>query len=115
MADTKKEWQNLTLFEKLIRFLVPAIVLFITGLLPYFAYFVPSVCDIDAIGPYCWVHPGTAIVDPIGWVLWIFGGVWLSGVWQYLPGIDDDEDPWKTVTKVAWGCMIAGPLLIILV
>lgn len=108
MADTKKEWKHLTGFEKFVRFMVPALVLFITGLLPYFAFHVPD------SWPWVWSHPGTAIVDPIGWVLWIFGGVWLSGLWQYLPGIDDDESPWTTITKIAWGGMIVGPLLIIL-
>lgn len=114
MSNTKKEWQNMSIFEKFMQVFVNVMVLIITAILPIFAYLVPVECDIDKLSPWCWVHPGTAILDPIAWVLWCFGGFWLSGVWSYIPGIDDDQDPWATVTKIAWACTVGGPLLIIL-
>lgn len=112
MANTKKEWANMSPFEKGMQFFVNAIVLAIGALLPIFMYLVPVQCDNDGIGPWCWAHPGS-VWDLVGLVLWIFGTFWLSGVWGYFVA-DDDEDPWKTVTIAAWCCAVVGPFVIIL-
>lgn len=112
MSNTKKEWANMTPFEKGVQIFVNVFVCFLTLLLPIFAYLVPVNCDVDKLYPWCWVHPGS-VGDIIGWVLWIFGGFWLSGIWGYFIE-DDDQDPWKTVQIIAFCCVAAGPLLIIL-
>jgi hypothetical protein len=113
MANTKKEWAHMSAFEKGVQIFVNIAVLLIAALLPYFAYFVPVECDLDNVYPWCWVHPGNSVGDLIGWVLYGFGAFWLSGIWGYFV-TDDDQDPWKTVGRIAWCCAAAGPLLIIL-
>lgn len=112
MADTKKEWANKSLGEKIAQIAVNVLVIGIALFATAFFYWIPQPCDIDKQYMYCCTHPGT-VMDIVGMILLWFGCFWLSGIWAYFVQ-DDDEDPWKTVSTVAWLCAVAGPLLIIL-
>jgi hypothetical protein len=116
MANTKKEWRNMTAFEKVMQIFVNVAALAVALVVTIIAYWVPVDCnphDLDkGVNIYCLTHPGT-VADVIGMVLLWFGCFWLSGIWGYFVQ-DDDEDPWKRVTRYAWLCAIAGPALITL-
>jgi hypothetical protein len=114
MANTKKEWASMTAFEKFMQIFVNCIGILIAGIVTYVAYGIPVECSgLDrGINIWCLVHPGS-VADIIGFILLWFGCFWLSGLWGYFVS-DDDEDPWKTVTRIAWLCCIAGPALITL-
>lgn len=112
MSDTKKEWANKTALEKTFQIFVNVGVILIALVATAFFYWIPQPCDIDKQYMYCCTHPGS-VADAVGMVLFWFGAFWLSGIWAYFVA-DDDEDPWRTVTNIAWGCAVAGPLLIVL-
>jgi hypothetical protein len=114
MADTKKEWANLSAWEKFIRIFVHCIGILIAAFVTYIAYGVPVECKgLDqGVNIWCLVHPGT-VADIVGMILLWFGAFWLSGIWGLFIQ-DDDEDPWKAVTVFAWLCCIAGPTIITL-
>jgi hypothetical protein len=114
MANTKKEWANMSAWEKFVQIFVNVVVMLIPTFCMIIAYCIPVECKgLDAgVNIWCLVHPGT-VADVIGWILLWFGAFWLSGIWGYFIE-DDDEDPWKTVTKIAWCCAIAGPTIITL-
>lgn len=125
MADTKKEWKHLTFLEKFMRFFINGLGILIPAFVTYLAYGVPVECTgLDqGVNIYCLTHPGSA-ADAIGFTLLWFGGFWLTGLWSpvlsWLSRIwgafdfDDDADPWEAVTKIAWLCCIAGPVIITL-
>jgi hypothetical protein len=110
MADTKKEWANLSAWEKFIRIFVHCIGILIAAFVTYTS---PTAYRLNAKGLdqgvniWCLVHPGT-VADIVGMILLWFGAFWLSGIWGLFVQ-DDDEDPWKAVTVFAWLCCIAGP------
>lgn len=114
MANTKKEWANMSTWEKFLQIFVNVGALAIVAFVMIVAYCFPVECQgLDAgVNIWCLVHPGS-VADVIGWILLWFGAFWLSGVWGYFVA-DDDEDPWKTVTRIAWLCCIAGPTIITL-
>lgn len=114
MANTKKEWQNMSFAEKFAQIFVNVFGLAVAAFVTILAYAVPVECKgLDSgVNIYCLTHPGS-VADIIGFILLWFGCFWLSGLWMYFIE-DDDEDPWKTVTKIAWCCAILGPTLITL-
>jgi hypothetical protein len=112
MSDTKKEWANKSLTEKILQIFVNVGVIAIAFIATAFAFWIPQPCGIDKQYLYCCTHPGS-IWDIVGIVLFWFGAFILSGIWGYFVK-DDDEDPWATIVKVAWGCAVIGPLLIVL-
>lgn len=112
MANTKKEWRNMSAGEKFGQIAVNVIVIAIAVIATLFLYAFPQDCTgLDKQYLYCYTHPGT-IADAIGMVLFWFGCFWLSGIWGYF--VQDDGEPWGTITKIAWGCAVAGPALILL-
>lgn len=114
MANTKKEWAYMSAFEKFMQIFINCIALLVAAVVTYVAYGVPVECTgLDqGVNIWCLVHPGT-IADIVGMVLLWFGAFWLSGIWGYFV-TQDDENPWKIVTRIAWLCCIAGPTLITL-
>lgn len=111
MSDTKKEWQNKTTLEKGVQIFVNIAVIAIAFIATAFAYWIPQPCDIDQQYLYCATHPGSNW-DVVGMILFWFGAFWLSGIWGYFVK-DDDEDPWKYITKAAFACAVAGPFIVI--
>jgi hypothetical protein len=114
MANTKKEWAHLTAWEKFMQIFVHCIGLLVAAVVTFIAYGVPVECTgLDrGVNIWCLVHPGS-VADIVGMVLLWFGAFWLSGVWGLFVK-DDDEDPRKRETRVAWLCCIAGPAIITL-
>lgn len=114
MANTKKEWAYLSTWEKSLQIFVNIVCILIPVFVTWIAYGIPVECvGLDkGVNLWCLVHPGTW-ADVVGWVLVYFGAFWLSGVWGYFVA-QDDEDPWRWVTRVAWICCIAGPTVITL-
>lgn len=108
MANTKKEWANMTPFEKFIQIFVNVIGILIPVLATVIAYGDPVECKGPDAGVsiWCLVHPGT-VGDVIGWIMLYFGCFWLSGVPFYFIA-DDDQDPWSFITKLAWASCILG-------
>lgn len=98
MADTKKEWENTPLAEKIFKIFVNVGVVAIAAILPYFAYFVPA----NNSWPANWVADDPAWLDALCWTVYFIGAFIISGLWAYIPGIDDDQDPWKNITIAAW-------------
>jgi len=124
MADTKKEWEHLTFFEKFMRLFVNSIGILIAAFVTYMAYCVPVECTgLDqGVNIYCLTHPGSA-ADAVGFTLLWFGAFWLSGVWSPLLAwlsrsgsfyFDDGADVWGVITKAAWLSCIIGPAIITL-
>jgi hypothetical protein len=111
MTDTKKEWKNTPLAEKIFKIFVNIGVLLIAAVLPYFAYFVSP----ENSWPANWVANDPAWLDALCWTVYAIGAFILSGLWAYIPGIDDDEDPWKNITISAVIGMAAAIFTMILV
>lgn len=111
MADTKKEWAHKPLAEKILQIFIHVAVIAIAIIATAFVWWIPQPCDIDKQYLYCSAHP-TTWGDVVGTILFWAGAFWLSGIWGYFVA-DDDEDPWKTVTKIAFACAAAGPFLVI--
>lgn len=101
-------------WEKSFQIFVNVVCILIPVFVTWIAYGVPVECvGLDkGVNIWCLVHPGS-VADVVGWVFLWFGAFWLSGIWSYFVA-DDDEDPWKTVTKIAWLCCIVGPGIITL-
>lgn len=108
MADTKKEWANTPLAEKIVRIAIQALCFIIGGILPYFAYFVPK----ENSYPATWIADDNGIFVAIVWTVYAVFIIMISGVIFYIPNIDDDAQPWKGITF--WSGVAAALGLIIL-
>lgn len=111
MANTKKEWKSTPLAEKIYQIYVNVAVILIGLILPIFAYLVPA----ENSWPAVWVANDPGWMDAICWTVYGIGVFMLSGVYTYIPGIDDDEDPWKIVTVTSLVGAVLAVLAMILI
>lgn len=92
--------------EKFAWFAIPIAVIAIAVIATLYLFVFKQDCSgLDKVYMYCRVHPMSGW-DVLGLILFYFSCFWLSSLWRFLVK-DDDQDPWKTVTKVAWLC---GPV-----
>lgn len=109
MSDTKKEWAHTPLAEKIAKIAIQVIVLFIGGILPYFAYFVPA----ENSWPAVWISGDPGYLVAAVWTVYAAAVFMLSGILFYIPSVDDDEEPWKAITKWSTIFAVLGLLLLI--
>jgi hypothetical protein len=113
MANTKKEWRNLSAAEKAIQIFINAAPILIAIIATLYMYVFQQDCSgIDKPYLWCATHPGSS-VDVLGMILFWFGCFWLSGVWGYFI-TDDDANYLKPLQFIAWVCALVGPALIII-
>jgi hypothetical protein len=110
MATEKQEYQNLSLFEKIMTWFVPVAAIFAAVVATIFLWFIPQQCDIDNVGAWCRVHP-TSAVDVIGYIMFLIGDIWLSSIGPRLAiyfGMDDDQDTMRPLSLIAFFVFTLG-------
>jgi hypothetical protein len=97
--------------EKVLGVVVPVGAIAIAVIATLYLFVFKQDCSgIDQIYMYCRIHP-MGFFDVIGLILFYSSCFWLSSLWKFLVK-DDDQDPWQTVTKIAW---VAGPVGFLLI
>jgi hypothetical protein len=112
----KKEYKDLSVFEKVMHWLIPLLAILCLVLTTLFLFVWKQECGgIDKEFAYCYVHPAS-VIGIFGLILFYIGGLWVSSIIPYILiklGVPDDSLVLKVGRVLAFICMLGFFLIYI--